>query len=181
MIRKAVQQDIEQVEKSYLELLLYEQEHGAYTAWKSGVYPTRETAEKSFADGHLYVMEQDGEICASIIVNQVQPREYDKIKWKYPAQSEEVMVIHLLCVRPSKAGAGIGKAMVRFAIEEGKRCNCRTIRLDTGAQNKPAAALYKKLGFELAGTTTMAIGGLIAHKNHLFFEKNIISESIRQQ
>lgn len=173
MIRKANLQDIDEVEKGYTELLLHEQEHGAYTVWKSGVYPTRETAEKSFTDGTLYVMEQDGEICASMIGNQLQPKEYRNIEWKYQVEPDEVFVVHLLCVRPSKAGCGIGKAMVQFAIEEGKRLNCRTLRLDTGAQNRPAAALYQKLGFELAGRAAMAIGGLIEHDNHLFYEKKI--------
>lgn len=173
MIRKAVLQDIDQVEKSYTELLLYEQKHKAYTVWKLGVYPVRETAEKSLADDTLYVMELENKICASMIINQVQPEEYNDIAWKYNVQSDEVFVIHLLCVRPSKSGYGIGKAMVQFAIEEGKRLNCKTVRLDTGSQNIPAISLYKKLGFELAETKTMNIGGLIAHKNHLFFEKII--------
>ncbi|MDO4320977.1 MAG: GNAT family N-acetyltransferase [Lachnospiraceae bacterium] len=173
MIRKATPQDIPQVTDCYTELLLHEQEHGAYTVWQLGVYPTEKTAEKGIADGDLYVMEQDGEICASVIANQLQPEEYGSVQWKYSAAPNEVFVIHLLCVRPSKAGRGIGKALVQFAAEEGKRRNCRAVRLDTGAQNKPAVALYTKLGFELAGTADMAIGGLIAHKNHLFFEKNI--------
>ena len=173
MIRKAVLQDIDQVEKSYIELLLYEQKHKAYTVWKLGVYPVRETAEKGLVDDTLYVMELENEICASMIINQMQPEEYNDIAWKYHVRPKEVFVIHLLCVRPSKAGNGIGKAMVQFAIEEGKRLNCKTIRLDTGSQNIPAIKLYKKLGFELAGTKTMNIGGLIAHKNHLFFEKKI--------
>lgn len=173
MIRKAELQDIDQVENCYTELLLYEQDHGANTAWQLGVYPTRATAEKAFAAGTLYVLEQDGDICASIIANQIQPEEYGNIEWECHAQPDEVFVIHLLCVRPSKAGNGFGKDMVQFAIEEGKRRNCKTVRLDTGSQNRPAAALYTKLGFKLAGTTTMAIGGLITHNNHLFFEKNI--------
>lgn len=173
MIRKATAQDIDQIEKSYIELLTYEQEHVAYTVWKMGVYPTRETAEKSLAAGSLYVMEQDGEICASIILNREQPEEYGSIKWKYSAQPDEVLVVHLLCVRPSKAGQGIGKAMVQFAEEEGKRRNLRVVRLDTGAQNIPAASLYRKLGFTLAGTSSMAIGGVIPHDGHLFLEKQI--------
>lgn len=172
-IRKAVPQDVNQVEKNYIELLLHEQEHGAYTAWKLGVYPTRETAEKGVAEGTLYVMEQDKKICASMIVNQIQPQEYETIKWKYSARPDEVFVIHLLCVSPSMSGHGIGKDMVCFAIEQAKNLNCKTVRLDTGSQNKPAVALYTKLGFELAGTMAMDIGGLISHKNHLFFEKRI--------
>lgn len=174
MIRKATAKEIDQIEKSYEELLLYEQEHGAYTAWRPGVYPTRKTAEDSFADGTLYVMEEEGEVCASIIINGKQPKEYGDVQWRYDVQNGRVLVIHLLCVRPSKMGQGIGKKMVQFAIEEAKRLNCSTVRLDTGAQNKPAIALYEKLGFELAGTTSMAIGGLIMHEKHLFFERSIL-------
>lgn len=173
MIRKAVLQDIDQIEKSYEELLLYEKEHGAYTVWQLGVYPTRETAQKGLSEGNLYVMDQDGEICASVIANRVQPEEYGKIEWKYHAQPDEVLVIHLLCVKPSKAGQGIGKDMVQFIIGEAKRINCKTVRLDTGSQNKPAIALYTKLQFELAGAASMAIGGLLQHNNHLFFERKI--------
>lgn len=173
MIRKATAKDIDQTENSYLELLTYEQEHVAYTVWKMGVYPTRETAEKSLAAGSLYVMEQDGEICASMILNQEQPEEYRSISWKYRVRPDEVLVLHLLCVRPSKAGLGFGKAMVRFAEEEGKRRSLKVLRLDTGAQNIPAASLYRKLGFALAGTSSMAIGGMIPHDGHLFFEKQI--------
>jgi len=170
MIRKAVSQDIEQVENSYVELLLHEQEHGAYTVWKLGVYPTRLTAEKALAEDTLYVMERDGEICASVIADHVQPEEYRQIHWKCQAEPQEVLVIHLLCVRPSKAGGGIGKELVRFVLEQAKRMHCKAVRLDTGAQNKPAAALYTKLGFEIAGTSSMTVGGAISHDGHLFFE-----------
>lgn len=170
MIRKAEPRDIDPIEKSYIEHLLHEQEHGAYTAWKMGVYPTRDVAEKSLETGTLYVLEQDGEICASVILDQNQPKEYETIDWKHPADPGKVLVIHLLCVRPSKAGQGIGGAMVRFALEEAKRRNYQAVRLDTGAQNKPAASLYRKIGFTLAGTASMAIGGQIAHDGHLFFE-----------
>ena len=176
MIRKATLEDLNQVEQGYTELLLHEQEHGAYTAWQLGVYPTRTTAEKAEKNGSLYVLEQDGEICASIIINHTQPEEYGGIDWKCAAKPEEILVIHLLCVRPSKAGHGFGRRMVQFAIEEGERWNCRAVRLDTGEQNKPAVALYTKMGFALAGTTSMAIGGLIAHKNHLFFERKLSNE-----
>lgn len=173
MIRKATTQDIDAVERSYTELLQHEQTHGAYTVWQSGIYPTRQTAKQGLAEGALYVAEQDGELCASMIMNQIQPEEYHQIKWQEPAAPDQVLVIHLLCVRPSKAGRGIGKEMVQFAIEEGKRLHCSAIRLDTGPQNKPAVALYQKLGFEIAATGTMAVGGLISHNDHLFFEKRI--------
>lgn len=171
MIRKAALRDAEAIEKGYLELFAYEREHGAYTVWKEGVYPTRETIGKSLSEGSMYVLERDGEICASMIGNRSQPEEYGGVAWRYRARPEEVFVVHLLCVRPSKAGQGIGKDMVQFAVAEAGRMGCKTVRLDTGAQNTPAAALYRKMGFELAGTAPMAVGGRIAHGAHLFFEK----------
>lgn len=171
MIRKGTLEDVDAIVESYIELLLHEQKHGGHTVWKLGVYPTRETARQGVENGNLYVMVRDGEICASIIANQDQPEEYNDMNWKCHAKSDEVFVIHLLCVRPSKSRCGIGKELVKFVLEEGRRRNCRVVRLDTGEQNKPAVALYQKLGFEIAGTSTMIIGGRIVHKNHLFFEK----------
>ena len=53
MIRKAASQDIAQIENSYVELLLHEKEHGAYTVWQLGVYPTRATAEKALSEDTL--------------------------------------------------------------------------------------------------------------------------------
>lgn len=173
MIRKATFNDIDEVEKSYIELLLYEQNHIAYTVWQLGVYPTRETAQNALSDGSLFVFEKSGKICASMIINQNVPDEYDNIKWKCVANPSEVLIIHLLCVRPTEAGRGIGKEMVSFAIEEAMHRNCKAVRLDTGSQNIPAKTLYTNLGFELMGTTTMNIGGIIPHNNHLFFEISV--------
>ena len=93
--------------------------------------------------------------------------------WKYSAEPDQILVLHLLCVRPSKAGRGTGRKMVQFVLDEAKRTGCLAVRLDTGAQNLPAAELYRKMGFELAGTGSMAIGGEIAHEGHLFFERKV--------
>ena len=117
--------------------------------------------------------EKAGEILASVIVNQVQPEEYETVPWKYPAKPEEVLVIHLLCVHPSKSGQGLGKRIVQFVLDEAKRTGCLAVRLDTGAQNRLAAGLYTRMGFQLAANGSMAIGGEIAHEGHLFFEREV--------
>lgn len=173
MVRKAVLADLGKIENNYTELFDYEKENGAFTAWIPGIYPTKDTAQKALLDASLYVVEQNDEICASMILNHVQPKEYEKINWRYKVIREEVLVIHLLCVTPSKSGTGLGTEMLQFAIREGKKQNCKVIRLDTGLQNKPAIALYTKLGFQLAGTDSITIGGMIEHSNHLFFELKI--------
>ena len=170
MIRKATEADLDGVTDGYEELLYYEKEHGAYTVWELGVYPTRSSAKKSLEEDGLYVLEEDGQIAASVTVNQTQPPEYETVHWGCDAKPEEVMVIHLLCVRPSKAHQGMGRRMVEFIIEEARKRGCKAVRLDTGAQNIPAKSLYTKIGFKLTGTASMAIGGLIPHEGHLFFE-----------
>lgn len=170
MIRKATEADLDGVNDGYEELLYYEKEHGAYTVWELGVYPTRSSAKKSLEEDGLYVLEEDGQIAASVTVNQTQPPEYETVHWGCDAKPEEVMVIHLLCVRPSKAHQGMGRRMVEFIIEEARKRGCKAVRLDTGAQNIPAKSLYTKIGFKLTGTASMAIGGLIPHEGHLFFE-----------
>jgi ribosomal protein S18 acetylase RimI-like enzyme len=173
MIRKAEFKDLEYVTKIYEDIILHEEQNTKYTAFRLNVYPTKTTAEKALNDNALYVYETGGEVCACIIINQNQPDEYKTIDWRYKSPSNEVVVIHLLCVSPDKSGAGIGKKMVAFAVDEGRQRNCSTIRLDTGGQNTPARYLYEKMGFTIAGTNNMSIGGVIQHNNHLFYEKKI--------
>ena len=173
MIRQAEQRDIDGVELSYVTLILNDKKTGPYTVFEIGVYPTRATAQKALDEGALYVLEQEEEICASIIMNQYQPDEYGKIAWPCTAKPEEVLVIHLLCVKPTKARQGLGKQLVQFAQEEAKRRGCKAVRLDTGKQNVPAVSLYQKMGFAIAGSTNMQVGGAIPHEGHLFLEYTV--------
>lgn len=163
MIRKAVMSDLDQIEQCFVELLEYQQTHTAYTGWRLHVYPTRATAEQALSAGTLYVMEQHGEIVASMIASQNQPAKFRDVDWQYPAQNDEVLVLHLLCVRPSHARQGIGQAMVRHLMQEARSLHYKAVRLDTSEQNTPAQALYIKQGFECAGL-----------RNHfLFFERKV--------
>lgn len=169
MIRKAVTRDIDAVERQYTELLTFEKEHGSHTNWKLGVYPTRAVAEEGVAKGELYVLEEEGELCASMLLNSVQLDAYVTIPWAYPASPEKVLVIHTLCVPPSQSGRGLGTRMVRFAMEEAARRGCDVLRLDTWEHNGPAAGLYRRLGFRYAGVAAVMFQGAIS-ENLIFFE-----------
>ena len=171
MIRKATFDDIELIEDTYNEHFQHEMEHGAFTVFKKGIYPTKKDAEKAVDNGTLYVYEENDGIAGSIIVDKIQPPEYTKIIWDQTFTIDEVMVIHLLMVRPSKAGKGIATALVKYAIELAKNSSCKALRLDTGSQNVPALSLYKKLGFQIAATASMNVGDVIEHSGHLFLEK----------
>lgn len=170
MIRKAVSKDIDAVEESYRELLLYEKENGTDSNWVLDLYPVRATAEAALNEGTLYVAEEGDIICGSAILNRYQPEGYKEGTWKYEA--ENVLVIHTLCIPPSKAGRGLGKAFIRFAAELAANNKCDVIRLDTWAGNKKAASLYTKMGFERAGGARVMLAGVIP-EDQIFFEKKL--------
>lgn len=171
MIRPAIPADLDAIEESYREHFAYEKTHIAYTVFQEGVYPTRGVAEQALRRKALYVYEENGTVLGSLILDDRQPAEYQKINWPSHAAAEQVMVIHLLLVRPCAKGKGIGSQLVTYALETASQRACTVVRLDTGAQNTPAVSLYQKLGFRLAATAAMNIGGAIPHANHLFFEK----------
>ncbi len=174
MIRVATKNDIDAIERGYIELLNYEKEMGGYSNWVMGVYPTRATAEKAFNEDTLYVLEENGEICASVILNQNQPEDYVKINWKFQVNNNEVLVVHTLCVPPSKSGKGYGKAMVKFAMEKAKNMGFRVIRLDTFTNNEPAKKLYTGLGCIISGELEVLHEGVIREKL-VYLEMNLMS------
>lgn len=171
MIRQATPDDLGWIEDTYNEHFLYEKEHGAFTVFQRDVYPTRRDAEKAITDGAMYVCAENGRIAGSIIVDRVQPAEYGRVAWGNTLGEDEVMVVHLLLVRPSMAGRGVASALVGYAVELAQNNGCRAVRLDTGEQNLPAVSLYKKLGFQIAAAAPMKVGGAIENRGHLFLQK----------
>lgn len=57
---------------------------------------------------------------------------------------------------------------MQYAAKQG----CKAVRLDTWAENHPAASLYEKMGFRLAGTAPMLLQGAI-HEQQIFFEREV--------
>ena len=152
MIRPATAADLDAICAVYSEIFAQEREGVCYSQWREGVYPTRATAEKGVAAGTMYVLEEDGRVLASVILNSFQPKEYYEIPWLYPAADEEVLVIHTLCVSPAAKGRGLGTRMVDFATGVACGRGVRVIRLDTNVKNTPAQRLYRKHGWRLAGS-----------------------------
>ncbi len=153
IIRKAVEGDIDGVERVYNAVLDKEKESGKiYTNWQKGLYPTKNDAIKALEAGTLYVGEIDGLIAACVNLNHIQPAEYSKIKWSVEAEGREVLVIHTLCISPEFAGKKIGEKFVAFTDRLAAELGCKTIRLDTYEGNIPAASLYRKMGYKYVGS-----------------------------
>ncbi len=160
MIRKATQQDIDAIADSYQRLLSHEAATHSYTNWKPGIYPVRQDAQSALEAGTLYVLEDGGQVCASMILNQHQAEAYAEIPWQYPAADEQVMVIHTLTMAPEMSGHSYGSQMVRFAMDEARHRGCTVMRLDTYVGNTPAQRLYTKLGFRISGRKQVSHHGL---------------------
>ncbi len=161
-IRRAVYNDLAAVDASYTELLRDIRPEENYSGWVLGVYPTWAWAEENLED--LWVLTENGQLGASMILNHQQAEDYAKVPWEISAPPEKVFVIHTLCVPPSQAGRGYGRAMVKFAVEEARRQGMAALRIDTAETNKPAAALYQGCGFQYRGSLQVLHQGLIPEK-----------------
>ena len=153
MIRLATRADVDDIVLGYDALFDYEEVHGCFSNWRRGVYPLRSDVEAALAAGTLYVLREEGALCASAILNRVQPAEYAAAAWRIPAGGDEALVVHTLCVPPAQSHRGAARKMLRFAAELARRTGCRALRLDTWLNNRPAAMLYASEGFRAIGVT----------------------------
>ena len=160
IIRKATQEDIPFIDRIYRKIHDREEAGLCTTGWKREIYPTAETARESVARGDMFVLEEDGEICAAAILNKEQVPVYYEVNWETPAEDEEVLVIHTLVVDPEMSRKGYGRGFVEYYCAMGEKLGCRTLRLDTNARNKVARAMYKSLGFRESGIVPCRFNGI---------------------
>ena len=171
-IRKATAADLDGVEAIYNAVLDHQAATVNYTNWEKGSYPTRATAEKALAEGTLYVQSDGDALVGCAVFNHEQLPEYANIDWLYPAEGDQVMVIHTLCIHPAASGRGLAKALVAYAVQLGRAQGCTVMRFDTYEGNLPARALYTGLGYRLAGGTEFFFQGFI-HEILVLFEKEL--------
>ena len=114
MIRKAQEADIDSIEEIYNRIHDGEEKGLTTIGWIRNVYPIRKTAEDALGRGDLFVMEEENQIVASAVINQIQVDVYKNADWKRDASESEVMVLHGLAVNPLENGKGYGRAFVAF-------------------------------------------------------------------
>lgn len=172
MIRKAVSSDLDAVVTIYNEIIQLQEDGAITVGWIRGVYPTRATAEDALRREDLFVIEKDGAILGSAIINQLQVDVYAKAKWRHEVDAEKVWVLHTLTISPKAGGQGLGKQFVefyeRYALERG----CCALRMDTNERNHVARKLYKKLGYEEIDIVPTVYNG-IPDVNLVLLEKQL--------
>lgn len=149
MIRLASKFDLTSIEGIYKKIHTNEITKGPICNWKKDLYPTIKTAENNLQD--LYVLEHEGKILGSMILNHAQSSEYKDMPWKYKADNQSILVIHTLCTDPQSQCHGVGQKLLNFAIKKAKDSGMTSIRLDTWEHNTPAQKFYTKNHFEFVG------------------------------
>ncbi len=160
MIRKAQEADIDSIEKIYNRIHDGEEKGLTTIGWIRNVYPIRKTAEDALGRGDLFVMEEENQIVASAVINQIQVDVYKNADWKRDASESEVMVLHGLAVNPLENGKGYGRAFVAFYEDYARQHMCTELRIDTNQRNTRARKLYKSLGYEEIGIVSCVFNGI---------------------
>lgn len=161
MIRKAIQEDIEHISRIYDAIHTEEAAGRSSVGWKKGVYPTKQTALDALARNDLFVKVADNIIVAAAIINQIQVAEYVDCRWRYPAEEDEIMVLHTLVVDPARQGRGYAKQFVGFYEQYAKEQGCKYLRMDTQVKNTVARNLYAGLGYHEAGVVASMFNGIV--------------------
>lgn len=113
-IRKATENDIDAVEKLYDAIHTAEEENKQDIGWVRGIYPVRATAEAALKREDLFVLEENGTLYGTAIINKLQVDIYNQGNWKHRVSDEQVCVLHTLVISPASAGKGYGKAFLGF-------------------------------------------------------------------
>ena len=160
IIRKAVASDIDGVERLYDDIHTAEENGKQTIGWIRGVYPVRETAEKALERNDLFVLEDDGEIRGTGIINSVQVDCYSDGHWLHDTQDNRVCVLHTLVISPASARKGYGKAFLKYYEDYAMQHGCPELRIDTNARNAVARAMYKRHGYTEIGIVPTCFNGI---------------------
>ena len=160
MIRKATWDDLDTV------LSLYDKIHDGKEAglipviWKRGVYPSRATAEAALKRDDLFVLEKEGKIVGSGIINRNQLDVYAGAPWQHDVPADQVCVMHTMMILPAESGKGHAREFLAFYEQYALEHGCRELRLDTSEINTPARAMYKKHGYREIGIAPTDLNGI---------------------
>ena len=116
--------------------------------WNSS-YPGTEDISKDLSNEAIYLVKDKGICLGMVTINEVQPDDYKDIKWS--DNNSKVLYMKRMAVHPYWQGKGIGKMLVEFTEEYGKKNDYSSIRLDTLSSNQAETKLYTGSEFDEVG------------------------------
>lgn len=160
MIRKAMITDIDSVTAIYDKIHTAEENGEVSIGWIRGIYPEREHALAALDRGDLFVMENEGRIVGTAIINKIQVDAYENAGWEYDVTPDKVMVLHTLVISPEEIGKGYGREFVKFYEEYALNNDSPYLRMDTNERNLSARRFYKSLDYKEIGVVPCVFNGI---------------------
>ena len=150
-IRKAQTSDLDNIMKMYKSCVAGMLKNGI-DQWDD-TYPDTETIAQDLESQTYYVAEENGKIIGGINIDKNQDPTYLDINWQ--DASNQFLVVHRLGVKEESWGDGIGKSLMIFTEELGKKKDLKSIRLDTYSGNPKAMEFYIRLGYRELGAINL--------------------------
>lgn len=159
-IRKANKSDLDAVVNIYDEIHKTEEEGIISVGWIRGIYPVKETAEEALKREDLFIIEKDGIVLGSGIINKIQVDVYKKTKWEHESEDDKVCVLHTLAISPMAGKQGLGKEFIKFYENYALENGCSELRIDTNERNMAARKMYSKLGYKEVAIVPTVFNGI---------------------
>lgn len=150
--RLARQEEFEIIRDLYWDLIEKTAHLPSFPHWKKGQHPSNEWLISSIEKSQMFVLEENEEIVASVILNHEANESYKLVKWTKEVPNKKVLIVHVLAVSPKHSGKGLGTKMMAYIMDYAKETKMQAIRLDVISNNNAAEHLYKKMGFQFVQT-----------------------------
>ena len=99
--------------------------------------------------GELYLVDMDGEPVSALRI-----LYEDRAFWGEREVGDSIY-LHTFAVRRSKAGLGIGNAVIEMVVSMGRKRGLAKVRLDCFLANTRLISFYERNGFNSVGTTML--------------------------
>lgn len=109
-------------------------------------YPSHNAFARDIKRGELFVIEQNNQLIATIVLSTFIDAEYKQIDWLTPPETKN-LYIHRLAVHPDFQGQGYAQKLMHFAETHAKENDFDSIRLDTFSQNPRNLKFYEQRGY----------------------------------
>lgn len=130
--------------------------------WQGG-YPFRSTIEEDVSSGKSHVVDYQGNVIATAMLDFEGDSSYDVIEgsWisKGDSSAPDYACIHRVAVSADSQGRGVARFILREACRMAAQRGSVSVRIDTHPGNTPMRTLLERSGFEYRGVIRIAHAG----------------------
>lgn len=138
--------------------------------WQNG-YPSTSVLLVDIDREDSFVIEIDGEICATFVLVDDGEPTYDRIyegRWLTDNNMHRYLAIHRVAISLSKRGSGLSTVILDYAAHYAEKRGLTSLRIDTHEGNVVMRRMLTKHGFSYCGIIHLETGALrVAYEKRL--------------